>query len=522
MMSRSFFAFSVVTVTLMVSAILGVTSPLNIRNPSRDAGVYLYVGSTILAHEIPYRDVWDHKPPAIHYVNALGLFLGLGSPWGVWALEAAALFLAVILAFAVYLDAFGGIPAFFSCVAWLTGLALTLPLSGNLTEEFVLPLQFGALRCFWKLETGRPSLWRVWSLGALAAVALLFKPNVVGLWVAVVAYWSLQLSGRVCLVRLAVFTLGIFSVLAAVLFYFAANHAAFDLFDQVFAYNRTYMADPAKATHLEALIAGLGILASSGTSVIAILSWLTMVVFLWRRDPRITRQRPMVFLLVFALPIELVFVSLPGHVYEHYYTAQLPAMAGLSAAFAFLLLQRPADPEQTNWAVLPQRSFVLLGLLIAAMLFSTIRSTLAGLRTFDSVAAARVLTARYIEKTTRPEDFVLMWGAETSVNFLAHRRSPSRYVYQYALYMRGYSKPWRILEFFRNLRAHSPVVIVDTSSTNDLIPPIELDARKEWAAGHPDSLDPAMNAIFEEISSKYFLEAEIRPLQWRLYRLASS
>ena len=115
-----------------------------------------------------------------------------------------------------------------------------------------------------------------------------------------------------------------------------------------------------------------------------------------------------------------------------------------------------------------------------------------------------------------------MWGAETSVNFLAHRRSPSRYVYQYALYMRGYSKPWRILEFFRNLRAHSPVVIVDTSSTNDLIPPIELDARKEWAAGHPDSLDPAMNAIFEEISSKYFLEAEIRPLQWRLYRLASS
>src|SRR5215208_856703 len=33
-------------------------------------GLYAYVGERILAGEIPYRDAWDQKPPAIHYTYA--------------------------------------------------------------------------------------------------------------------------------------------------------------------------------------------------------------------------------------------------------------------------------------------------------------------------------------------------------------------------------------------------------------------------------------------------------------------
>src|ERR671913_2651841 len=35
-----------------------------------DQGLYAYVGERILAGELPYRDAWDHKPPAIHYAYA--------------------------------------------------------------------------------------------------------------------------------------------------------------------------------------------------------------------------------------------------------------------------------------------------------------------------------------------------------------------------------------------------------------------------------------------------------------------
>ena len=55
--------------------------------PSRDSGVFLYVGWRLLSGDIPYRDVWDHKPPLIYFVDALGLSLTPDSLWGVWLLQ---------------------------------------------------------------------------------------------------------------------------------------------------------------------------------------------------------------------------------------------------------------------------------------------------------------------------------------------------------------------------------------------------------------------------------------------------
>jgi uncharacterized membrane protein len=38
-------------------------NPLNIVQPARDSGVFLYIGWRMLHGDIPYLDVWDHKPP---------------------------------------------------------------------------------------------------------------------------------------------------------------------------------------------------------------------------------------------------------------------------------------------------------------------------------------------------------------------------------------------------------------------------------------------------------------------------
>jgi hypothetical protein len=47
-------------------------NPNNMTLPSRDSGVFLYVGWRLLQGDIPYRDIWDHKPPLIYFVDALG------------------------------------------------------------------------------------------------------------------------------------------------------------------------------------------------------------------------------------------------------------------------------------------------------------------------------------------------------------------------------------------------------------------------------------------------------------------
>ncbi len=51
------------------------SNPTNMTLAFRDSGVFLYVGWRLLNGDIPYRDVWDHKPPLIYFVDALGIAL---------------------------------------------------------------------------------------------------------------------------------------------------------------------------------------------------------------------------------------------------------------------------------------------------------------------------------------------------------------------------------------------------------------------------------------------------------------
>src|SRR5574338_689320 len=63
------------------------SNPGNMTLPSRDSGVFLYVGWRFLSGDVPYLDVWDHKTPLIYFVDALGITLTPNSLWGVWFLQ---------------------------------------------------------------------------------------------------------------------------------------------------------------------------------------------------------------------------------------------------------------------------------------------------------------------------------------------------------------------------------------------------------------------------------------------------
>ena len=61
--------------------------PVLFSLPAYDSTVFLYMGQRILDGFIPYKDAWDHKPPMIYWINALGLYLGQGSFLGVRLIE---------------------------------------------------------------------------------------------------------------------------------------------------------------------------------------------------------------------------------------------------------------------------------------------------------------------------------------------------------------------------------------------------------------------------------------------------
>lgn len=120
-------------------------SPNNATLVSRDSGVFLYVGWRLISGDIPYKDVWDHKPPLIYFVDALGLSLTPDSLWGVWLLQFIFVFLTFFLIHKVLDQEFGTLAALAGSITLASGLLTVLEL-GNVTEEYALVFQ--AL-CFW-------------------------------------------------------------------------------------------------------------------------------------------------------------------------------------------------------------------------------------------------------------------------------------------------------------------------------------------------------------------------------------
>src|SRR5688572_811949 len=175
------------TVLPVVVSIVGTlialfpSNPTNMTLPSRDSGVFLYVGWRLLNGDIPYRDVWDHKPPLIYFVDALGIALTPNSLWGVWVLRFLFIFFTFFFIYKLLDREFGIFAALAGTVTLTSGL-LTILEKGNVTEEYALVFQ--AL-CFWLFISAwrsdfplRSSFW----IGVLGGLAFNFKQTTIGLW----------------------------------------------------------------------------------------------------------------------------------------------------------------------------------------------------------------------------------------------------------------------------------------------------------------------------------------------------
>src|SRR5512138_2022672 len=118
----------------MVGTIVALfpANPINMTLPSRDSGVFLYVAWRLLSGDIPYRDVWDHKPPLIYFVDALGLGLTPNNLWGVWFLQIVFIFLTLFFIYKVLDREFGIYAAMAGTIVLTSGLLVVLE-KGNVT-----------------------------------------------------------------------------------------------------------------------------------------------------------------------------------------------------------------------------------------------------------------------------------------------------------------------------------------------------------------------------------------------------
>ncbi len=468
------------------------------RDPAEDSGVFFYAAQRLLDGGAPYRDIWDHKPPGVYLVDAVGL--ALGRQTGVWLLQVGFLAAAALLGYRALRRDFGATAALVASLAWLVAFPRLFLEYGqtSFVELYALPLQFGALLLL--REPRSLSTGRAVAIGALGATALLLKPTLVGIWIAIALVTLIQ-RRRGALASLAAVALGAIGPIAIVAAWAAARGVLGEMVDQALLYNRAYAAFAPASDRVEAILAGLRLTLPSGLAVVAVGAWL-YAVFTRRFAPTLLTVA------LVAFPIELA-LSTWGRGYHYYFIAWLPSMAVL-AAFAVSETQRIAPARIAR----PALTLAVLAMSVLPALLVTRLALTTDDGRFRSAAA-------YVAANTRPDDTVLIWGSHAEVLFLADRRSPTRYVYQYAaLSTRGYATPSRIAEFLADLERARPALILDASIESFVTPPLDLAGLRGWVSPEPQYAPlPELERVVEFITSNYDRAGAEPATGWPLWRL---
>lgn len=444
------------------------TSPLNMPFTFRDSGVFLYAGWRILHGEIPYRDVWDHKPPVIFYINALGLAIADHSRWGVWLIELILLFFAAFLGYLLIKRLFGVLPAALGLLLFCLSL-VPLIQGGNFTTEYTLPLQFAALWLFHRADPSERPALNFFLIGLTGAIAFLTKQTAVGVWLAIVVYLTVQ---RVVTKRggqwareIVFIALGGSTFIALVALFFAVQGALPQFWSAAFEYNFVYSARAGGGlpARLEMIEKGIRPLARTGLFLFGAAGYLIAVgMTLPGRLSLKGALSPLLWIGLINLPIELILIGLPGRTFPHYYMTLLPVLA----LFSGLAFQRVFSLVSI-WKDRPAMKYFLAAALAGFFLWSSFDNYLDQVYTYRRLTKSEAIV-NYIRENTSPGDQVLIWGAETSVNYFAERKSPTRFVYQYPLHRPEYVTEEMIHEFLDDVIRSRPRLIVDTGTQDPL------------------------------------------------------
>ncbi|HUE97654.1 MAG TPA: glycosyltransferase family 39 protein, partial [Anaerolineales bacterium] len=447
----------------MIGTIIALfpSNPNNMTLPSRDSGVFLYVGWRFLNGDIPYRDVWDHKPPLIYFVDALGITLTPDSLWGVWLLQILFIFFTLLFVYKL-LDREFGIYAALAGTITLTSGLLTILEKGNVTEEYALVFQTLCLWLFisaWKNDFPvHSSFW----IGLFGGLAFNFKQTTIGIWIT----YALFLLAIRFLQRKAPFK-DLLSLLAGwlipsvvLIIYLASQNAFIDYWEQAFLYNFVYIGKHEGIRRLiPVFIKGFAYLQNGWVLYLSLLGWLAGFAYVWvKRRHLFTEAHPLVLIALVNLPIEILLITISGRSILHYYLTPLPAMAILAGTLVYTVpflvgkIQRSDSQKIQRWAP---------GIVLAAVLlgqFGQVTYYPDYVRILRDNDYAAVID--YLAKNTEEGDQLLLIGAESVVNFLARREAPTRYVYQYPLALLGRRPMFE--EYFNQILENKPVFIIDT------------------------------------------------------------
>jgi hypothetical protein len=428
--------------------------------PSLDAAVFALVGVRIRDGSMPYRDMWDHKPPGVYLIEALGqAILPWLDPWLVgWFLTFVFTSIAILLIDRLLLRRLAPFSAFCWSLICLLGVALyPVALGGGLTESFaLLPL----LSALWLVAVRSRSLRAAAEIGCVLSVACLISlqslPAAAVLAVAAVAgEGGLGAFAR----RGAAAVVGGLVLPALVLLWLVVGGVAGDAFDQIVTYNAAYRNS---STGLAAILP-VALLLVACLIVPGCVTVAQMV--------RAPRSFGRVEWLCLAWTVaNTTYVVFQDRIYLHYLVLAVPPL---------VLLAGPG--MKWMWARLWSRGssgrglgFALTAVGVCAFLFSAtvgVELTAMTLQVAGDDRSERADTAAWIRLNTAASARLFVWGDDVGLYLAADRVPYDRYIYQFPLVTAGYWSQARTVDLVEAWNASPPEVVVEVASNVPLFRP---------------------------------------------------
>lgn len=388
-------------------------NPLFPLSPMGDSSIFLFVGERLHDGLTLYVDVFDHKGPIQFFLQWLGLFIPSGTYSGVWLME-----LVNMTAFAIIVMKTSSLFSRSRAVRVMTTI-ITLFIAGmqaydegNYTEEYAIPWIGASLYIFFRYFLTKTYRKRdLVLLGISAAVVLLLRANMIGVWAALIpaVLVSLILQKRWKDIGWSVsfFIIGLLVVLVPVCIIAYSGGWLEAMWQYYVMYNFTYAAsDGSSLSNLLSTMVFLAGRMSLG---------LVMVLAL----PLNSRNK-MAWLNIVAFAVSLLLASMSGRMYSHYAIVLIPFVVMPCSVWVDGLLDRSLVARIP--AFFKTRLPVIFSVVIVAVIFISM--------VFFPRQFEHGEVSRYLVENTEPDDNVLIAGNH-ALDYLRSERYPDiRYFIQ--------------------------------------------------------------------------------------------
>lgn len=418
----------------------------------RDEGGLGYVAQRILAGELPYRDVFDHKPPVTYYIYAAVIKVLGSSLFSIRLFTAIySLFITLAIFGIGYLifGSTGGLVAAF-LYALFSGGPLIQGASANTETFMVLPM---LMALFFFLHRN------FFLAGLFSGLAVMIKPVAVFNFIALLLFtphpynplsilWRgdtatkqevdspLHKVERGAGVRMA---LGFLVFPAVFTLYFAAHGALADFLFCVWTANRYYVKVSSAFAPLYGLAKIWGQIRFEN-GVLWLLSVLALLMIFFK-----DRKKDFLLLVAWAVLSFIGVSTASAFFYGHYFIQLIPSLC-LLATYALI-----KTAEIKNLYPKMILSVVLAAILLSNLNFQypfyfkynpfQVTEKKYGMRIFGVAYWVSAELAGQLAK----DDDIFVWSAEPEVYFYLNKKAPGKYSY-YLAWMQGLIEPEAILK----------------------------------------------------------------------------